>query len=47
MTQKRKRPQAPKTRSIETRDFLLQHRGSRIPSGKAYVRKEKYGNKYE
>ncbi len=45
MANKNKRPQAPKpvrSRSIETRDFLLQHRGSRIESGKAYSRKDKH-----
>lgn len=45
MTTKRKRPQAQKSRSIETRDLILSRRGGkqdRIPSATAYKREKSF-----
>lgn len=47
MTQKRKRPQAVKSRSILTRDMILNNRPQTIASGKAYSRKVKYIKGYD
>jgi len=35
---KRRRPQAPKSRSLMTRDMLLNMHSTRVPSAKAYKR---------
>ena len=45
MTTKRKRPQSPKSRSLATRDMLLDPRGGfrgRVPSGTTYKRDKSF-----